>query len=242
MEIIENKLFTKPAPFSDDFEIIPEIQKSETNKKIRIYSDGIFDLFHLGHQRQLMQAKNVFKNVYLIVGVINDCDTKTYKGEPIMTEKERLESVRHSKYADEILKNAPWIIDEKFILKHKIDYVCHDDLPYIDKDGNDVYKFLRDRGMFIATQRTEGVSTSDLVCRILSNYDLYVRRNLERGYSPEELNLSAFLRNKLKFEKQLRKIKIQFGIFKENIVGLIWNFSKLWRIFGKKHQIEAKLK
>lgn len=238
MEITENNLFYKPAPFSEDFETISEIEKSETNKKIRIYSDGIFDLFHMGHQRQLMQAKNLFENVHLIVGVINDFDTKTKKGETIMSEEERYENVRHSKYADEILKNAPWIIDEKFILKHKIDYVCHDDLPYIDKDGNDVYKFLRDRGMFIATQRTEGVSTSDLVCRIIRNYDLYVRRNLERGYSPQELNLSVFLRNKLKFEKQLRKIAFQFGNFKEKIVCLIWNFSKLWR----KRQIEAKQK
>lgn len=236
MEITEKKLYFKPAPFSEDYEAIQDSEQTEANKKIRIYSDGIFDLFHQGHQRQLMQAKNLFRNVHLIVGVINDFDTKTKKGETIMSENERYENVRHSKYADEVLKNAPWIIDENFILKHKIDYVCHDDLPYIDKDGNDIYKFLRDRGMFIATQRTEGVSTSDLVCRVICNYDLYVRRNLERGYTPEELNISVYLKNKLKLEKQLRK----FGIFtkkmKENLIRFLWHFSKFWR----KPQIEAK--
>ncbi len=65
-------------------------------------------------------------------------------------------------------------------------------------------RHLKERGMFVATQRTEGVSTTDIIARILCNYDVYVRRNLARGYTRKDLNVSFFKGQKIKLQNKVR--------------------------------------
>lgn len=169
--------------------------KIPTDRPVRIYCDGIYDLFHYGHARSLEQVKKMFPNVYLLVGCCSDEMTHRYKGKTVMTDEERYESLRHCRWVDEVVRDAPWIINQAFIDKHKIDFVAHDDIPYASVDQEDVYKFVKDQNKFIATKRTSSISTSDLITKIVYDYDTYVRRNLSRGVSPKDLNLS-FLKEK----------------------------------------------
>lgn len=76
----------KPAPFSTDEEAVRERERcdythrityqmarsGEANRRVRVYADGIYDLFHQGHARQLMQVdinRSKKSNELLIIDV-----------------------------------------------------------------------------------------------------------------------------------------------------------------------------
>ncbi|KAF7345540.1 Choline-phosphate cytidylyltransferase 1 [Mycena venus] len=125
-----------------------------TDRPVRVYADGVYDLFHFGHALQLRQAKLSFLSVYLLVGVNSDEQVIEHKARGVMTHADRLEAARHCRWVDEIVAEAPWI-----------DYVAHDEDPYA-ASGHDVYSYVKGLGKFIPTRRTPGVSTSELLERI----------------------------------------------------------------------------
>uniref|UniRef100_A0A6M2EGH1 choline-phosphate cytidylyltransferase n=1 Tax=Populus davidiana TaxID=266767 RepID=A0A6M2EGH1_9ROSI len=109
--------------------LVEAAMEGEEERPVRVYADGIYDLFHFGHARSLEQAKKLFPNTYLVVGCCNDEVTHKYKGKTVMTDQERYESLRHCRWVDEVIPDAPWVITQEFLDKHRIDYVAHDSLP-----------------------------------------------------------------------------------------------------------------
>ncbi|KAJ9642543.1 choline-phosphate cytidylyltransferase [Coniosporium tulheliwenetii] len=180
-----------------------------TGRPVRIYCDGVFDLFHLGHMRQLQQAKTAFPDVYLIAGVTGDKETHRRKGLTVLSAKERAESVRHCRWVDEVIEDCPWIIADapEFIEKHKIDYVAHDDIPYGAGEGDDIYAPIKKAGKFLVTQRTEGVSTTGIITKIVRDYDKYISRQLNRGTSRQELNVSWLKKNELELKRSMAELR-----------------------------------
>ncbi|KAI9657527.1 MAG: hypothetical protein M1831_004143 [Alyxoria varia] len=191
-----------------------------TDRNVRVYADGVFDLFHLGHMRQLEQAKTAFPNTYLIVGVTGDGETHRRKGLTVLSGAERAETVRHCRWVDEVIEDCPWVVDTEFLTKHNIDYVAHDDLPYGAAEGDDIYSPIKRQGKFLVTQRTEGVSTTGIITKIVKDYEQYVSRQLRRGTSRQELNVSWLKKNELDLKRHVTE-------FRASLRRNNWPFSSL---------------
>lgn len=159
--------------------------------------------------RQLQQAKQAFPEVYLIVGVTGDKETHRRKGLTVLSAKERAESVRHCKWVDEVVEDCPWIISDhpEFMEKYKIDYVAHDDIPYGADEGDDIYAPIKAQGKFLVTQRTEGVSTTGIITKIVKDYDKYITRQLKRGTPRQELNVSWLKKNELDIKRNMAELR-----------------------------------
>lgn len=214
-DIVKNDVHG-PAPFydPDDYGDASYVRVTRdealAGRPCRMYADGVYDVFHSGHARQLMQAKNTFPNVTLIAGCHSDKVTHANKGKTVCTDEERYEAVRHCRYVDMLIPDAPLLTyTDEFFNKYRIDFIAHDDVPYNMGGAEDTYAYPKRLGIFCATQRTEGISTSDIVTRIVKNHDSYISRNLSRGYNRRELNVGPIHATWLKTKQLLGKWKKQ---------------------------------
>eukprot|EP00163_Fabomonas_tropica_P006212 TRINITY_DN157_c0_g1_i5.p1 TRINITY_DN157_c0_g1~~TRINITY_DN157_c0_g1_i5.p1 ORF type:complete len:243 (+),score=51.12 TRINITY_DN157_c0_g1_i5:850-1578(+) len=124
------------------------------------------------------------------------------KGMTVMSADERMECVRHCRWVDEVVPDAPWVPDEAWFEKNKIDIIVHGEDAAV-YDGVDSYGFAKEKGMYRTIKRTEGISTSDLITRIVRNHKTYLKRNFSRGYTRQELNVGVLKELEIKLESSL---------------------------------------
>uniref|UniRef100_A0A8C1RHQ0 choline-phosphate cytidylyltransferase n=1 Tax=Cyprinus carpio TaxID=7962 RepID=A0A8C1RHQ0_CYPCA len=104
------------------------------HRPVRVYADGIFDLFHSGHARALMQAKNLFLNTHLIFGSESHWHTYT---------------LIHNMLVDTAYEQLAHVLHVDADNNAEMDFVAHDDIPYTSAGSEDVYKHIKEAGMFV---------------------------------------------------------------------------------------------
>jgi len=122
---------------------------------VKVITYGTYDMFHYGHQRLLERAKAL--GDYLIVGVTtDDFDKKRGKINVHQSLMERIESVRATGLADEI------IIEE--YEGQKIDDIKRlgVDIFTVGSDWVGHFDYLKEFCDVIYLERTEGISSSDI--------------------------------------------------------------------------------
>jgi ethanolamine-phosphate cytidylyltransferase len=85
-----------------------------------------------------------------------------------MTLEERVGIVKAIKYVDEIIEAAPFSITLELLEKYNCEYQVHgDDISY-NSEGVDSAKIIKDAGRFLEFKRTEGVSSTDIIGKLLT--------------------------------------------------------------------------
>lgn len=139
--------------------------------EVRVLLNGCFDIMHAGHYNALRQAKAMFSGLgvrtVLVAGVHTDRSIIEQKGPPVMCQSERIDLVEACKWVDEVVVIPEYIIDVKLLDSMHCDFVAHgDDLP-IRTDGTGMYHEAIFANRFRMIKRTEGVSTTTFIGRLL---------------------------------------------------------------------------
>eukprot|EP01128_Nolandella_sp_AFSM9_P005420 TRINITY_DN2608_c0_g1_i1.p1 TRINITY_DN2608_c0_g1~~TRINITY_DN2608_c0_g1_i1.p1 ORF type:complete len:405 (+),score=98.71 TRINITY_DN2608_c0_g1_i1:32-1216(+) len=140
-------------------------QTSKKDRGVVVWADGCFDMFHHGHGNSLRQAKGL--GDYLIVGVHSDAEILKNKGPPVMNEQERYAHVRSCKWVDEVYENAPYTTQVKVLDEVGAAFAAHGDDVVLGAEGVDTYHEVKAANRFKTYPRTKGVSTTEIVGRML---------------------------------------------------------------------------
>ncbi|KAI5296553.1 hypothetical protein KEM52_000248 [Ascosphaera acerosa] len=131
----------------------------------RIWIDGCFDFSHHGHAGAMLQARRLGQELY--VGVHSDEEILENKGPSVMNLKERVAAVEACRWASKAVPYAPYVTSLPWISHYGCRNVVHGDDITSDSSGNDCYRFVKAAGRFLVVKRTPGISTTDLVGRML---------------------------------------------------------------------------
>ena len=124
----------------------------------------VADLFHCGHVEFLKKARAL--GDYLMVGVHSDKTVEEHKVRPILTMEERMASVGGCRYVDEVLPDAPWILERSWIYRHNIHLVVHGD-DYSQEQLDRIHGVAIEMGILRTVPYTSGISTTEIIRRIL---------------------------------------------------------------------------
>lgn len=113
----------------------------------------------------MVQARQLGNELYC--GVHSDEDIMANKGPTVMNLKERLAATDACRWVTHSVGHAPYVTELPYISHFGCKYVVHGDDITSDSDGNDCYRFVKEAGRFKVVKRSPGISTTDLVGRML---------------------------------------------------------------------------
>jgi len=148
----------------------PDSPGAEEKQGVRVFINGCWDLLHAGHYNAIRQARQFGST--LIVGVHpNEWIRRIKGGAFVLSEEEKEIMLRGCKYVDEVVHDIPYdeitpdILDREDIRAH---FAAHGDDPVVLPSGKNMYEKSRADGRYQEFRRSEGISTTWLINRLIA--------------------------------------------------------------------------
>ena len=179
-------------------------QEDQDIQEDRLWIDGCFDFFHHGHAGVMLQSRRLGSS--LIVGLHSDEDIAANKGPTVMNLAERIAAVEACRFATNCVPHAPYVTSLAWISHYGCRFVTHGDDITSDAAGEDCYRFVKRAGRMKIVKRTPGISTTDLVGRMLLCTKEHFIKNLPDALEGKEGKGSEEER-KERGEEMLKRIR-----------------------------------
>lgn len=111
------------------------------------------------------------------------------------------------RWVTKAIPHAPYVTYLPYISHYGCRYVVHGDDITSDSDGNDCYRFVKEAGRFKVVKRSPGISTTDLVGRMLLCTRSHFIKSLERVLAGDEGNGTEAERKELG-DSMLERMKL----------------------------------
>jgi len=157
-----------------------KLEEATYNKEhpLRVFVNGCWDLPHSGHYNALRQARDIAiemtgseDHVFLVAGIHSNSEIRRVKGGAFVISEDEKETILLAcKYVDAVAHDVPYkhidsaVLDRADVRCH---FVCHGDDPVVLPDGSDMYGPAKEADRYREFRRTEGISTTMLISRVL---------------------------------------------------------------------------
>lgn len=98
--------------------------------------------------------------------------------------EEKNEQVRAIKWVDQVVEAAPYTTTLETLDQYRCNFCVHGDDITLTADGQDTYHIVKAAGRYRECKRTQGISTTDLVGRMLLMTKTHHQHEVPAGISP----------------------------------------------------------
>jgi len=180
MESAKKDLISTPTP------------KQQKENAVRIYTQGVFDLFSLPEIEFLKACKHQKPNSELVVGVLSNADVPC---STVQTEDERVSALSKLSDIHQVIFPCPLAPHLQFLTDNKIDYV-------VQRQNQTPFQGIEEKLI-----KLPAPAGDNLIAKVLKEYEFFVEQLLEEGHQRQDLKVSLYRSLKIGTRKKLKKLK-----------------------------------